>query len=247
MKKIKDFYAALIVSAWFCVAGFHAAFAGEFQTCVTSAITAAVEAPRGEDWWPQKASDLPKEATKQHGNVLIIGDSIAAKWPKSLPWPEAKTESVFRFAIGGDRTENILWRLSRLPIEQIAPTDVVVIAGTNNLSTATDACPVFSGIFKITSEIQRRVPQTHVTIIAILPRGPDFNYKPEIIDEINADLQAIQQKQGFELINAKDRLVTASGGHNPSPLYEDLVHLSPMGYDVLAEAIVEQSRAPKPR
>lgn len=223
-----------------------AAAANGILACAAKAsVTTAQEQPRPDAWWQQKASELLAASTKQHGNVLIIGDSIAAKWPVALPWPEDKAASVFRYAIGGDTTENILWRLARLPIEQMAPSQVVLIAGTNNLSTATDGCPIFAGIMKIVSEIRRRAPQAHLTVVAILPRGPDFSYKPDVIAEINAGLEALRTEQGFDVVDAKDKLIAASGGHNPSPLYEDLVHLSPAGYALLAEAATEQRLASK--
>lgn len=69
-------------------------------------------------------------------DILWVGDSIIHGW-------EGKGKDVWQkyygdrksmnFAIGGDRTGHVLWRMANSPMEKISPKITIVMIGTNNI------------------------------------------------------------------------------------------------------------------
>ena len=70
-----------------------------------------------------------------HANVLWIGDSIVERrethgktvWDKYYAHRDA-----VNLVIGGDKTENVLWRLDPCNIECVSPRLAIVMIGQNN-------------------------------------------------------------------------------------------------------------------
>jgi len=89
------------------------------------------------DWWTKRHEDKLAEA-KQVGKsaqVVFIGDSITHNWEKDgLPvWNRVyKPLNALDLGFGGDRTENVLWRLLHGEVDGLAPKVAVLMFGTNN-------------------------------------------------------------------------------------------------------------------
>jgi lysophospholipase L1-like esterase len=75
-------------------------------------------------------------------DAYLLGDSITRRWG-ALDYPEflAHWNRTFHgwnaanFGWGGDRTENILWRLENGELDGVDPKVVVILAGTNNVGS----------------------------------------------------------------------------------------------------------------
>ena len=73
-------------------------------------------------------------------DVYFLGDSITRRWG-ALDYPDflAHWKKTFHgwnagdFGWGGDRTENILWRLENGELDGVDPKVIVILAGTNNV------------------------------------------------------------------------------------------------------------------
>src|SRR5690606_1779582 len=85
-------------------------------------------------------ADLLAKARAGAANVCVVGDSITRRGG-ALAYPEflAHWRETFHgwhagnFAWGGDRTENILWRLENGELDGVNPKVIVIQAGTNNV------------------------------------------------------------------------------------------------------------------
>ena len=105
--------------------------------------------------------------------VLFLGDSITEGWGKAPEvWEKFyKQYDAANFGIGGDRTEHVLWRIANGELDGIHPKVVILMIGTNNTGT-NDADAIAAADKKIVKEIQAKLPDAKVLVLAVFPRGP---------------------------------------------------------------------------
>lgn len=224
--------------------------------CADLAAQAAGSVP------PRAATTVPKartDATSQLAHeqllrkarsgvidVYFVGDSITRRWG-ALDYPEllAHFEETFfgwnaaNFAWGGDRIENMLWRLDNGELAGVAPKVFVVQAGTNNLGDfATDEArveAVVAGIGAIVERCRRHAPDALVVVTGVFLRRdrPQLN---ESIAAINEKLAAFAEERNVRYVDINGRLADSRGllGVDMS---EDGLHLSLAGYRVWADAL----------
>ena len=151
--------------------------------------TATIPVPRLEqdsyDWYERHRAVLALKATMRP-RVVMIGDSITHFWagaPGSVrrngpaTWSRLFGQTpVLNLGFGWDRTQNVLWRLRQDEMLALAPRDVVINIGTNNLvgtanARANTPAEVVAGIVAIVREVRRESPASRITVMAIFPRG----------------------------------------------------------------------------
>ena len=86
------------------------------------------------------------------------------------------------FGWGGDRTQNILWRLENGELDGVNPKVVVVLAGTNNVGdllaasdSHTRADDITQGLQAILRVIRRKAPSATVVVMGIFPRNDNMS------------------------------------------------------------------------
>ncbi len=179
-------------------------------------------------------------------DVYFIGDSITRRWG-ALDYPELLVhfqQSFFgwnaaNFGWGGDRTQNVLWRLDHGELIGVAPKVFVVQAGTNNLADFASAdepvAAVAAGIEAIVERCRRHAPEALVVLTAVFPRRdrPEFNAS---IAAINAKLAAYADGQLVRYLDINDRLADSRGVLREE-MSEDGLHLSLAAYRIWADAL----------
>lgn len=198
------------------------------------------------DWWlprhEQKLADAKAIAAKgEKIDLLFIGDSITQGWEKegAATWQKHYAQrNAFAIGFGGDRTENVLWRLQHGALDNMSPKLVVMMIGTNNTGhrhekPATTAV----GIKRLIAEIQQRQPKAKILLLAVFPRDE----KPEgKLRQINNGINAIIKKYAdnkrvfFADINS---VFLTPDGVLPKDIMPDLLHPNEKGYDLWAEAL----------
>ena len=89
---------------------------------------------RNEDYFKNWHEQLMNQ-TKMHGKeaqIVFLGDSITQGWRYSgAPiWDKFYApRHAFNYGVGGDRTENILWRLANKEFDGVNPKVVVLMIG----------------------------------------------------------------------------------------------------------------------
>lgn len=181
------------------------------------------------------------ERIKQ-GNVdlVFIGDSITQGWEGAGKEVWAKnyaSRNAVNLGIGGDRTQHVIWRLQNGNLDGVEPKVAVVMIGTNN-SNGKDHTgqEIGEGIVEVVKTIQKKSPKTKVLILGIFPRGE----KPNPQREKNAEASAVaaklaEDKQVFYL-DIGPKFLTEDGTLSKE-IMPDLLHLSPKGYQIWADAI----------
>lgn len=135
---------------------------------------------RRDDAWVKRHESFVAEAQRGHIDVLFVGDSIVDRWREDPPqggrpiWErELAPLHAANFGMGGDRTQNLLWRLRHGELSGIQPKVVVVLIGTNHLNDEPNARigSIVRGIRAVVDEIRGQLPRSQVLLLGLFPRG----------------------------------------------------------------------------
>ena len=213
-----------------------------------------VPAPRSDQWAIEREAELLRRAREAApANIVFVGDSITQSWegPGKDAW-NAHIAPLGALNLGnsGDRTENVLWRLSQAPLTRLEPKHVVLLIGTNNLGHGTsNAEETLAGIKAVAQLLVAQCPKATVHIVETFPRGERFNAMRGDICQINQALRAWvagenarQAKAGAGsgslAIHAIGDAFMSDDGTISKELMPDFLHLTPKAYEMWAEAIV---------
>jgi lysophospholipase L1-like esterase len=177
-----------------------------------------------------------------------VGDSITRRWGATdYPHLLAHWKRSFHgwhaanFGWGGDRTQNILWRLQNGELENVRPRIVVVQAGTNNISIADLSKPaeaaqdVTAGIQAILATIRDQAPGAAIVLTGIFPRHDRPGFFP-LIRDINRRLAEVASKENVRFLDLTSQLADGRGRLRPG-FSNDGLHLEEPGYEVWASAL----------
>ena len=170
-------------------------------------------------------------------DVVAVGDSITRRWPAESLEKAFPGGGVFNYGMEGDRTQNILHRLSAPRLSRLQPRTVVLLIGTNNLADGHPACAIAGGIRAVVARIDALWAKPTLRIVEVLPRGERFDAYEADRRSVNAAIRELMSERGGGSVVTVDEPITC--GHRPDcPNYDpDHVHLSAGGYDVLQNAL----------
>ena len=212
-------------------------FAG--MTQVTSANTASFPLPRLE--WFGRVKRNNDNAAKVADRIQLVfdGDSITDWWQtRGLPiWQDRYAKlGAFDFGIAGDRTENLLWRLSQGQMNGIHPKLILLMIGTNNLGTNTDE-QIAEGIKAIIDRYRSLCPDAVILLQGIFPRAQSASDPlRQRIKEINKTISAYADGKSVVFLDFGDKFLEPDGTMSPE-IMPDFLHPSAKGYRIWADAI----------
>jgi lysophospholipase L1-like esterase len=102
--------------------------------------------------------------------IIFIGDSITAGWltrGKAVWDKYYARRDALDFGIGGDKTQNVLWRLEHMDIHDLRPKAAVILIGTNNLNNT--AQEIAAGVKAVLAKTQQVFPGVKVILVSIMP------------------------------------------------------------------------------
>jgi lysophospholipase L1-like esterase len=183
------------------------------------------------------------------GDVVFIGDSITQGWEGAGKKAWADTFADFKpvnLGIGGDQTGHVLWRITEgKELEPLKPKLAVVMIGTNNISAKHSADQIAGGIKAIVEELRRQKPEMKILLLGVFPRAGGIKKDDPVApaDKLNPTIQSINDRiaklDDGKMVFYKDigaRFLDPSGGLDRK-IMPDLLHLSPAGYEIWANAI----------
>jgi lysophospholipase L1-like esterase len=193
---------------------------------------------------------LLEKAKKDHIDVYFEGDSITRRWG-ATDYPDLLVNwrrnffgwNAADFGWGGDKTENILWRLDNGELDGVHPKVIVLLAGTNNVgnqlpSECADAkvAEVTSGIQAILRVLQAKTPKATIILMAIFPRNDNPAVMPTI-ERINENLAQLADGKKIRFLNINDKLANQDGKLFDGMMNADKLHPAVQGYQVWADAL----------
>jgi lysophospholipase L1-like esterase len=198
------------------------------------------------NWWTKRHEDKLAEARQlgKSAQVVFIGDSITHNWEKEglAVWNRVyKPLNALDLGFGGDRTENVLWRIQHGAVDGLAPKVAVLMFGTNNTGhRQEDPKTTAIGIKRNIDELQQRLPDTKILLLAIFPRGekPDDKLR-QINEQVNAIIAGFADHQKVFFANINQAFLQADGTLSKD-IMPDLLHPNEQGYEIWAKAMAPE-------
>ena len=203
----------------------------------------------GNYWWANRflsRSRLVEGFRGKTVDVVLLGDSIMHFWewkhPKS--WAKfTKGRTVLNLGYGGDKTQNLLWRMEHGELDGYTAKCIVLMIGTNN-NSANDSDPaaVAEGVKKVVAGIRSRQPRAKLILHPIFPRGRSADSARHAAarqrnDRTNELLRKFAEEDGnLVYVDFNDKLVDESGWV-PKSLMADEIHPTDAGYDIWMDAL----------
>ncbi len=200
--------------------------------------------------WMDEVEVQRKVAKQGKGDILFIGDSITAGFPNAYVKRETngKSELVYFFSyywgrfqvadfgIGGDMTQNVIWRLEQGTLDGLNPKLVVLLIGTNNGS---DGVPyaiqdVADGVAAIIRILRAKLPASKILLMGVFPRGT-WPEGWKRIKDLNVILSKMDDGKTIQFMDIGNKLTP--DGVPTTDIQPDLLHLNGRGYDIWAQAI----------
>lgn len=219
--------------------------------------TAPARPPRHPEPWSTTAPDntrylnLPKLLTGctaqvaaikgKPCDIIFIGDSITAGWLSigKVIWAQSYApRHALDFGIGGDKTENVLWRLDNMDIKDLKPKVAVILIGTNN--TRNTPQQIADGVKAVITKTQATFAGVKIILVSIMPnkRAHDKMMAVNTIIQGYADSQSVYWLDLVPLMPPVES-TTRDGkpDMNWKGLRNDHLHPDSVGYRIWADAM----------
>lgn len=162
-------------------------------------------------------------ADGSEGTLALVGDSLtqAGDWSAWLPG-----ENVRNFGVAGDTTDDTIARL--WDVIESRPATIVLLVGTNDLAWRRSAEHVVRNIETILVTLRKELPESHILMQSVLPRGREF---ADQIRDINRHLWQFAPTVHAGWLDLWPAMALDDGELNPG-FSEDRLHLNDEGYRV---------------
>jgi lysophospholipase L1-like esterase len=212
------------------------------STTLLRATDAATPEPRTVDYdwmsvatWKEKHAADVAIAQKGGVDLLFVGDSITEgwEWGDGEHWKRHFAPlGAANFGVGGDTTQNLLWRLDNGDAGALKPKVVVVLIGTNNLGRE-NATPAEAarGAEAVVTKLRAAFPEAKIVLHGIFPC--DYSPNAEVrqrVKDVNAKLARLDGFDGKVVFRDIGPLFLEPDGSILPAVSPDGLHLTPEGY-----------------
>jgi len=186
-----------------------------------------------EEKWVSNHEARVAAAKKGDIDVILLGDSIT-HYSGSTPAYQRHfgSRKTMNLGQGGDRTQNVLWRLQNGEVEGLQPKVAMLMIGTNNIGRGESPEDTILGIKAVLAELHQRLPNTKVVLCSILPRTGAIMAP---IGKANAELPALADGKRVVHLDLTNDFQNPDGSLNEALFGGDKVHLNIDGYRVWFE------------
>ena len=204
----------------------------------------------GDYWWANRFLSRHKLVEQQRGktvDLVLLGDSIMHFWEWKHPasWKKlTQGRTVLNLGYGGDRTQNVIWRVENGELDGYKAKNIVLMIGTNNNSSKdTNPANVAAAIEKIVALVRAKQPDAPLILHPIFPRGASANSSRHADarvrnDKTNALLKTFADAHPeIKWIDFNDKMVDSTGWV-PRTIMADEIHPTDAGYDFWMDAIL---------
>ena len=179
-------------------------------------------------------------------DVLLVGDSITQQWGSPLDkgvlnaawlkaFPDAKTINI---GIGGDKAQNVLWRLDHGGVEGLKPRAIVLMIGNNNMffTPETGVAAAAQGVKTCLANLREKFPEADVVVAKILPcHAPKVRFYEDILlTNAEIDKLKLDADPKVKVLDLTKDFLNADGTIKKELFTPDNIHLSLAGYEVYA-------------
>jgi lysophospholipase L1-like esterase len=193
----------------------------------------------GGDAWLKLHEAHVKTVQANQGplDVLLVGDSITIQWGDSWKRHFLDLKAV-NIGIGGDKTQNVLWRLDHGGVDGLQPKAIVLMIGNNNMfyTPETGIEAAAKGIEMCVKNLREKFPNAGIVVAKILPAHAPGNRFYEDIKKTNTALDTLKLESDptVRVLDLWADFTNADGTLKKELFTPDNIHLSPAGYGVYA-------------
>ena len=193
----------------------------------------------GGDSWLKIHEGLVKTVQANPGpvDVLLVGDSITIQWGASWAkqFPDRKAVNI---GIGGDKTQNVLWRLDHGGVDGLQPKTIVLMIGNNNMffTPETGVAAAAKGVETCARNLREKFPDAELIVAKILPcHAPKSRFYEDIL-LTNAEIEKLNlgADPKIRVLDLTADFINADGTIKKALYTPDNIHLSPEGYAAYA-------------
>ncbi|CAH0549517.1 unnamed protein product [Brassicogethes aeneus] len=192
--------------------------------------------PRDSEWI-KKHEEYIKKIQNKDCDVVFIGDSIIKYLETSCMWFDFKNAcNCVNLGIGGDRIENVLWRIQNgeLSFEKQVKA-VVLLVGTNNVDCTVE--DIYEGILELIKEVKKNAENSIIVLPSLLPKGQYPNpYREKNIlvnnllrEKFSEDVEQNEETHNVFFVDVGDSIIEKDGTISDIHLW-DYLHLTDVGY-----------------
>lgn len=182
-------------------------------------------------------------------DVLLVGDSITQQWGSPLDkgvlnaawlkaFPGAKTINI---GIGGDKAQNVLWRLDHGGVDGLKPRAIVLMIGNNNMffTPETGVAAAAQGVKACLANLREKFPEAEVVVAKILPcHAPKVRFYEDILlTNAEIDKLRLDADPKVKVLDLTRDFLNADGTIKAELFTADKIHLSPAGYEAYANRL----------
>ncbi|MDM7861525.1 GDSL-type esterase/lipase family protein [Alteromonas sp. ASW11-36] len=193
-------------------------------------------------WLPRHQEKLAEVAKRgDEIRLVFIGDSIIHAWEdfgESAWHAHFAMYGALNLGFGGDRTEHALWRVANGELDGLNSQVVVLMIGTNNTGHRKDPADYTArAITLLVDEIHQRLPNAHILLHAIFPRGKTASDPLRSLNnEINRQIQHLEQRVYVTWLDFT-HLFLQSDGSLSREIMDDYLHPNANQYPRWAAAL----------
>jgi beta-glucosidase len=193
----------------------------------------------GGDSWLKIHEGLVKTVQANPGpvDVLLVGDSITIQWGAS--WAKQfRDRKAVNIGIGGDKTQNVLWRLDHGGVDGLKPKTIVLMIGNNNMffTPETGVAAAAKGVEACARNLREKFPDAELIVAKILPcHAPKSRFYEDIL-LTNAEIDKLNlgADPKIRVLDLTADFLNADGTIKKALYTPDNIHLSPEGYAAYA-------------
>jgi len=182
-------------------------------------------------------------------DILLVGDSITRQWGSPLdkgilnePWMKTfPTYKTINIGIGGDKTQNVLWRLDHGGVEGLKPRSIVLMIGNNNMffSPETGVAAAAQGVAACIGNLREKFPEADLVVAKILPCHAPKNrfYEDVLLTNAEIDKLNLGADPKVHVLDLTQKFLNADGTLKQILFKPDNIHLSLEGYTLYASQL----------
>jgi lysophospholipase L1-like esterase len=174
-------------------------------------------------------------------DIIFIGSSTTAGWlgTGKAVWDQTYApRHALNFGVEGDKTQNVLWRLNNMDIQNLKPKVAVIQIGANNIANSSHE--IADGVKAVLANTQAAFPGVKIILVSLMPneRGNSTLMQANSIIRNYADSSTIYY---LDLVPLMPPVTTTTPDGktdtNWKGMSKDHVHPDASGYQIWADAM----------